>query len=82
MNDQFDELTKDLAQSVTRRGALKKFGVGLVGVALAIMGLPNRAEARHCKSIGKRCHESSECCPGLYCNAGLLIGRNGVCVAG
>jgi hypothetical protein len=29
MNNQFDELTKGLAQSVTRRGALKEFGVGL-----------------------------------------------------
>ncbi len=28
MNKQFDELTKGLAQSVTRRGALKKFAIG------------------------------------------------------
>jgi len=28
MNNKFDELTKGLAQSVTRRAALKKFGVG------------------------------------------------------
>src|SRR5438477_6213017 len=35
MNNKFDELTKDMAQSVTRRAALKKFGVGLAG-ALAI----------------------------------------------
>jgi hypothetical protein len=35
MNDQFDELAKGLAQSVTRRGALKEFGLGLAGVALA-----------------------------------------------
>ena len=28
MNNKFDELTKNLAQSVTRRAALKKFGVG------------------------------------------------------
>ena len=27
MNNQFDELTKSMAQSVTRRAALKKFGV-------------------------------------------------------
>jgi len=31
MNNQFDELTKSLAQSVTRRAALKEFGVGLAG---------------------------------------------------
>ena len=28
MNNKFDELTKSMAQSVTRRAALKKFGVG------------------------------------------------------
>jgi len=31
MNDKFDELTKQMAQSVTRRAAFKKFGVGLAG---------------------------------------------------
>src|SRR5262249_21163314 len=33
MNNQFDELTKSMAQSVTRRGALRKFGFGLAGMA-------------------------------------------------
>ena len=45
MNNQFDELTKSLAQSVTRRAALKKFGVGLAGMALACFGLAIRAHA-------------------------------------
>jgi|ERR1043166_3788004 hypothetical protein len=45
MNNQFDELTKGLAQSVTRRAALKKFGVGLAGMALACFGLANKASA-------------------------------------
>jgi hypothetical protein len=44
MNNQFDELTKQSAQSVTRRAALKKFGVGLTGIALARFGL-NDAQA-------------------------------------
>jgi hypothetical protein len=39
MNNQFDELTKSMAQSVTRRGALEKFGIGLAGMALACFGL-------------------------------------------
>ena len=47
MNDKFDELTKGMAQSVTRRDALKKFGVGLAGVALACFGPVNKAEAKH-----------------------------------
>jgi hypothetical protein len=47
MNNKFDELAKGLAQSVTRRAALKKFGVGLAGLALASLGLANKAQARH-----------------------------------
>jgi hypothetical protein len=34
-----------LACSVTRRGALRKFGVGLAGFALASFGLPNVARS-------------------------------------
>jgi hypothetical protein len=51
MNDKFDELAKGLAQSVTRRGALKKFGIGLAGAILASLGLAKSAEAKtfHCK---------------------------------
>jgi hypothetical protein len=51
MNDTFDELAKGMAQPVTRRGALKKFGVGVAGAILASLGLANRAEAKtfHCK---------------------------------
>jgi hypothetical protein len=45
MNNQFDELTRSLAQSITRRGALKKFGIGLAGMALACFGLTNKASA-------------------------------------
>jgi hypothetical protein len=46
MNDKFDELAKNLARSVTRRGALKKFGLGLAGLALASLGLTNGASAK------------------------------------
>ena len=45
MNDKFEELAKGLALSTTRRQALKKFGVGLAGIALACFGLANRAAA-------------------------------------
>ena len=45
MNHPFDELTKSLAQSVTRRGALKKFGFGLAAIALACFGLTNKVRA-------------------------------------
>jgi hypothetical protein len=45
MKNKFDELTKQMAQSVTRRAALKKFGVGLAGMALACFGLADKAGA-------------------------------------
>ena len=48
MSNKFDELTKGLAQSVTRRGALKKFGVGVAGMVLAALGLPNSSGAPPC----------------------------------
>ena len=50
MNNKFDELAKGMAQSVTRRGALKQFGVGLAGIALASLGLQNGASAAANKS--------------------------------
>lgn len=79
MNNPFDELTKGLAQSVTRRAALKRFGLGLAGMALACFGLANSAQAakacttdadcgRHkvCKSgrcREKPCQSSADCLP-------------------
>src|SRR5256885_1147363 len=47
MNNQFDEFTKSLAQSATRRGALKKFGVGLAGMALACFAVVSKAQVSH-----------------------------------
>ena len=44
MNEKFDELAKGMAQSVTRRAALKKFGLGLAAFALASLGLANKAK--------------------------------------
>ena len=64
MNHQFDELTKSMAQSVTRRAALKKFGVGLAGMALACFGLANKAEAnpKGCGFSGGPCTHNHDCC--------------------
>ena len=61
MNHKFDELTKSLAQSVTRRAALKKFGLGLAGMALDCFGLVNKAEAGCLPSL-YLCKNNSECC--------------------
>ncbi len=71
MNDKFDELAKGLARSVTRRGALKKFGVGLAGLSLASLGLANKAEA------GRRCSSDADCPGGVKQEYRCLYG---VCV--
>lgn len=63
MNNKFDELTKQMAQSVTRRAALKKFGAGLAGMALACFGLAHKAAAGPKGTI--KCKADSDCPPNL-----------------
>ena len=60
MNNQFDQLTKGMAQSVTRRAALKRFGVGFAGMALACFGLANKAEANQLCG-GQVCPKGTHC---------------------
>jgi hypothetical protein len=67
MNNQFDELARELAQSVTRRGALKKFGVGIAGIALASLGLPKKAGADPIKY----CVIDADCPNGMICSSGV-----------
>ena len=86
MNNKFDELTKNMAQSVTRRAALKKFGVGLAGMALACLGSVNRAEAEGCHPSKYVCFsgpkgrpkECKNCCSGKYSCSGA--GGYTVCI--
>jgi len=58
MNSKFDELTRSVAQSGTRRGALKKFGVGLAGMTLACFGLAPKASGGDCKKLGSPMQQS------------------------
>jgi Cys-rich repeat protein len=67
MNNKFDELTKAMAQSVTRRAALKKFGVGLAGMVLACFGLANRAQAGTSQC---NCITNADCPSGRVCSSG------------
>jgi len=87
MNEQFDELTKNMAQSVTRRAALKKFGVGLAGMALACLGLPNKAEAHKARYCGTDadCYKGQVCRWGICyksCSSDKDCGQHGVCQYG
>src|SRR3989442_186993 len=74
MNDKFDELAKGMARSVTRRAALKKFGVGIAGVVLASIGLANKAEAM---KAARQCEIDSQ---GNY--TGVCVGYNGRSTSG
>jgi hypothetical protein len=65
MKDQFDELARNMAQSLTRRGALKKFGAGLAGIALATLGLTNKAHANPGWPPGHACNKGSQCASGI-----------------
>jgi len=76
MNNKFDELTKSMAQSVTRRGALKKFGTGLAGMALVCFGLANRAEAKGGQNLCS-CVTNADCGRGQICAS-----ASGTCVPG
>jgi Cys-rich repeat protein len=67
MNNQFDELTKNMAQSVTRRAALKKFGFGLAGVVLATFGLASSAQA------AKVCKTDADCGNHKVCLRGNCV---------
>ena len=71
MNNKFDELAKGLAQSVTRRQAFKRFGVGVAGLVLACFGLANRAEAGP-KKYGSPCATNADCSSG-FCHPGYHI---------
>ena len=68
MNNKFDELTKSLAQSVTRRQALTKFGVGLAGMALVCFGLANKAAP-----VGQTCLSAADCPKCANCCNGLCV---------
>ena len=65
MNNKFDELAKGMAQSVTRRQALRRFGVGLAGILFATLGFANTAHA------GKSCASDADCTNGQVCLNGL-----------
>ena len=75
MGNKFDELAKGLAQSVTRRQALKKFGVGLAGMALACFGLARKAQAgpKTCLPGGSPCEGGADCCSHICEHKGLIF---------
>ena len=61
MSTKFDNLVRALAESPTRRQALKELGLGLAGMMLACFGLANKAAADECKAPNW-CDPAISCC--------------------
>ena len=64
MNHTLDGLARGLSQAVTRRQALRRFGVGLAGVVFAAVGLESTASAGN-KVCRARCFDTAKverCC--------------------
>jgi len=92
MNNQFDELTKSLARSVTRRAALKKFGLGLVAFTAAALGMRSATAApkrqAYCEVTGDfvsgaqrytgRCVDPATCQIGASSQCSGKVSRTGV----
>ena len=68
----FDDLTRTLATTTTRRGFLKTLAGGAAGALLATFGV-GEAAAKDCKKAGQKCDGKKNCCNGLSC-------KNGTCV--
>jgi hypothetical protein len=81
MTDKFDELAKIMAQPVTRRTALKRFGVGAAVALLASFGLAPRAQAGT-RGPGEPCKVgSNQCKSGLTCCMTSPRSKNGICLS-
>jgi Cys-rich repeat protein len=52
---------------------LKKFGVGLAGIALACFGLANKASAHPKTSPCNACTTDADCPAGDYCSSGYCV---------
>ena len=87
MNDKFDQLAKSVAGSVTRRQALRRFGLGLAAIALAGFGLPSKAANtnRSCMPSGDPCGGGGQggcgscCSKSHFCFVNPDVGRQCFC---
>jgi hypothetical protein len=68
----FDELTKTLATSTSRRQALKTIAATTLGGLLALAGI-GTAFRNNCRSMGAKCEHTKQCCPPSVCFGGFCI---------
>ncbi len=64
-HQRFDELTRSLATSTSRRTALKLLAGSALGGVLGLLGLEEAAAA--CRLAGQRCDVAHRCCAGAKC---------------
>jgi hypothetical protein len=69
-DERFDELSKALAATTTRRQALKILAATAAGGALSLFGARGAAGAQpgRCRRVGAICRQNYECCD-FYCDS-------------
>lgn len=67
---QFDDLTKMLASSTSRRQALKTIAATTLGGLLGLGGIGTAFAKSKCKPAGTKCTHDKQCCAGLVCQNG------------
>ena len=72
MNNKFDELAKGLAQSLTRREAFKKFGLGMIGALTASLGLAKASAQRKGRCVALPTYRAGGNKTYGYINGGCL----------
>ncbi len=87
-HDRFDDLTRALASTTSRRTVLKTLAGSAAGGLLAMLGVGDTAAAPvGCKASGKSCKRGDQCCSGVCVNGvcvtppscGHSAGLNGGC---
>ena len=80
-DNRFDHLTRRLALTRSRRGALKLLGGGVVALGAAVVIAPStRAQSTECADAGESCSLDSDCCGRFYCGeAGTCDGASAGC---
>src|SRR5581483_10870025 len=71
----FDNLSRALAETTSRRQALKILASATLGVLVGSRS--ERARAASCAHGGESCKSASECCSGLTCQRGVCCGQAG-----
>lgn len=64
----FDDFTKSLAASTSRRQVMKTIAAATLGGILGLSGI-GEAFARSCKHLGNRCKKTSDCCGVMTCGS-------------